>query len=121
MRNIEPKSVTIFFLITEKIKHDRRLGYVVNPYHQVKVVGENATFKCYSTTRVKWYLNGKELPSNVILDKTGKYIYNVRISSVTMENSGVYECQGVDTGGPFISHGILEVFSKFFYNSKFIS
>ena len=89
---------------------------MVNPYHQVKVVGENATFICYSTEITKWYLNGRELPSNVILEKTGKYIYKVRISSVTMENSGLYECQGVDNGGPFISHGILEVFSKFLYN-----
>ena len=70
--------------------------------------GTNAKFTCDSLLPVHWSFNNGTKPPNAIEIKNSLYI-----NSVTLSNTGNYECQGfVSNGTEFGAIGHLSVISK---------
>ena len=85
----------------------------MNPYHQVRELGQTAEFHCNSSEEVEWKLNGDSLPKNSNTRSNPQTkIYSVIIHDITWDNAGTYECIGRDKDGYFSSEGLLKVVSK---------
>ena len=79
--------------------------------------GASTFFTCKADNKVMWYFNGGDLPKNVITGvEDGRPYYWLRILNAKIENTGNYECYGVDElEDYFEDHGVLVVIGKFCY------
>ena len=90
------------------------LGKLI-PSHQIKYVGQTASFECITLQDTKWLFQGGPLPNNVVITKD----YNWRIetfadrltiTNVNINNTGKYTCI---MGKDFLeAEGVLEVMCK---------
>jgi len=71
-------------------------------------VNKKAIIECFSLTPATWSYMDRRLPTNVKVD-----INLLTIKKVSINNAGVYECQGTDKDNKlFSSRSTLNVNSK---------
>jgi len=79
---------------------------MVVPEYQVTTIGMTVKFNCRSLGHVKWLFNNGDLPDNIEINETKKFII---IHNVTMQNEGYYKCFIVNHQDSLVSKGKLQV------------
>ena len=82
------------------------------PSHQIKYVGQTASFECITLQDPEWLFRGGPLPNNVVITKHYNWRFEsfadrLTITNVNINNTGTYTCiMGLD----FLeAEGVLEV------------
>ena len=98
----------ILFLIY--VAFQKKIGTVF-PKVQLKYIGENAVFQCFSHHTPKWITYGKDIPSAYPRNNS-----TLIIGYVTSYFAGIYKCLGTyEDGSQFEAKSKLIVGSKSYY------
>ena len=95
----------------------------ITPSYHVTKPGKTVKFTCHSYGRVSWTFKGGPLPANAQPVKKHKNTkkkkvvqayFEMMIKNLKLNNSGTYECQGVDE-----SRNNFEAIAEVFFSCKY--
>ena len=72
-------------------------------------IGKDVEFYCKSLGQVKWTFVDGDMPDNIEINDTKKFI---KIRNVSMQNAGYYKCFNIDYKKSISAMGKLEILSK---------
>ena len=107
-------SMSVIAKICTKLSYSYLGRTLLIPSHQIKYVGQTASFHCITLRDTKWRFLGGPLPNNVVITKYDRRIENsadrLTIKNVNINNRGKYTCI---MGEDFLeAEGVLDVIGK---------